>query len=79
MLLSKLFLAKIFDIVQVMWSTLIWSRGWIMHCLTKSEVRLTRSQMLEMILMESLGNKSYMMGVDFLHLLRNGQTSAFGI
>lgn len=42
--------------VQVMLNTRIWWRDWITLYLIKWEVRLIRSQMLQMMLMGSLGN-----------------------
>lgn len=44
------------DVAQGMWNTRIWSKVWIMLCLTKYEVRLTRNRMPEMKPMGNLGN-----------------------
>lgn len=63
-LFAKPILFCLDDVVQVMWNTHIWSKVWIMLYLTKLEVRLSRSQRLEMKSMGSLGNSIFMFVVN---------------
>lgn len=51
---------------QVMSSTRIWWKVWIMRCLTKWEVRLARSLMLERMLMQSQGNWALLCPLGFV-------------